>query len=125
MADHYLALDSGNVTQQIDGIDTVEPAFHIPAKWISEDKRIMVISRKDRQLSVEGSLIGSNRLFGRLFVASRLQFGYCIDSELCDTLTLGCITFYSDKLIGINNERLTEGIATTIFHLKAHVTSRR
>ncbi len=41
LVDHYLALDSGNVTQQIDGIDTVEPAFHIPAKWISEDKRIM------------------------------------------------------------------------------------
>lgn len=41
LVDHYLALDSGNVTQQIDGIDTIEPAFHIPAKWISEDKRIM------------------------------------------------------------------------------------
>jgi len=41
LADHYLALDSGNVTQQIDGIDTVEPAFHIPAKWISEDKKVM------------------------------------------------------------------------------------
>ena len=41
LVDHYLALDSGNVTQQIDGIDTIEPAFHIPAKWVSEDKRVM------------------------------------------------------------------------------------
>ena len=41
LVDHYLALDSGNVTQQIEGIDTVEPAFGLPAKWISEDKKIM------------------------------------------------------------------------------------
>ena len=41
LVDHYLALDSGDVAQQIDGIDTVEPAFGLPAKWISEDKKIM------------------------------------------------------------------------------------
>ena len=40
LADHYLALDNGNVQAEIDGIDTVEPAFNIPAKWISEDKKI-------------------------------------------------------------------------------------
>lgn len=41
LVDHYLALDSGDVTSDIDGIDTVEPAFGLPAKWISEDKKIM------------------------------------------------------------------------------------
>lgn len=41
LVDHYLALDSGDVTSQIEGIDTVEPAFGLPAKWISEDKKIM------------------------------------------------------------------------------------
>ncbi len=41
LVDHYLALDSGDVTAQIEGIDTVEPAFGLPAKWISEDKKIM------------------------------------------------------------------------------------
>ncbi len=41
LVDHYLALDSGDVTTQIEGIDTVEPAFGLPAKWISEDKKIM------------------------------------------------------------------------------------
>lgn len=41
LVDHYLALDSGDITQQIEGIDTVEPAFGLPAKWISEDKKIM------------------------------------------------------------------------------------
>ena len=40
LVDHYLALDSGNVETEIDGIDTIEPAFNIPAKWISEDKKI-------------------------------------------------------------------------------------
>ena len=41
LVDHYLALDSGDVTTEIEGIDTVEPAFGLPAKWISEDKKIM------------------------------------------------------------------------------------
>ena len=41
LVDHYLALDSGDVTSQIEGIDTIEPAFGLPAKWISEDKKIM------------------------------------------------------------------------------------
>lgn len=41
LVDHYLALDSGDVTAEVEGIDTVEPAFGLPAKWISEDKKIM------------------------------------------------------------------------------------
>ncbi len=41
LVDHYLALDSGDVTAQVEGVDTVEPAFGLPAKWISEDKKIM------------------------------------------------------------------------------------
>ncbi len=40
LMDHYLALDSGNVTKEIDGIDTIEPAFNIPAKWISEQNKL-------------------------------------------------------------------------------------
>lgn len=40
LIDHYLALDSGNVIEEVEGIDTIEPAFHIPAKWISEDKKV-------------------------------------------------------------------------------------
>ncbi len=39
LTDHYLALDSGEVDVELDGIDTIEPAFNIPAKWISEDRR--------------------------------------------------------------------------------------
>ncbi|MDR0946770.1 MAG: flagellar biosynthesis protein FlhA [Ruminococcus sp.] len=40
LVDHYLAMDSGGVTEEIDGIDTIEPAFGIPAKWVSEKNRI-------------------------------------------------------------------------------------
>lgn len=40
LMDHYLALDSGSVTKEIDGIDTVEPAFNIPAKWIPEQDKL-------------------------------------------------------------------------------------
>lgn len=40
LVDHYLALDSGSVTQEIDGIPTIEPAFKIPALWVSEDKKV-------------------------------------------------------------------------------------
>ena len=40
LVDHYLALDNGDVTTPVDGIDTIEPAFGIPARWISEDKKV-------------------------------------------------------------------------------------
>jgi len=40
LVDHYLALAPDGVTEEIDGIETTEPAFGIPAKWFSEDKRI-------------------------------------------------------------------------------------
>ncbi len=36
---HYMAMDSGNVTEKVSGISTSEPAFGLPAVWISEDKK--------------------------------------------------------------------------------------
>ncbi len=39
LVDYYLALDPGNAADDIDGIDTVEPAYGIPSKWITEDLR--------------------------------------------------------------------------------------
>ncbi|MCL1866283.1 MAG: flagellar biosynthesis protein FlhA, partial [Oscillospiraceae bacterium] len=41
LTDHYLAIDNGDVTNPVEGIDTIEPAFGIPARWISEDKKVM------------------------------------------------------------------------------------
>lgn len=40
LVDHYLALASEEIEEEIDGIETIEPAFGIPAKWISEDRRM-------------------------------------------------------------------------------------
>jgi flagellar biosynthesis protein FlhA len=36
---HYLAMDSGAAKREIEGIPTTEPAFQLPALWISADKR--------------------------------------------------------------------------------------
>ncbi len=36
---HYLAINPGDVSKEIEGIPTKEPAFGLPAVWISEDKR--------------------------------------------------------------------------------------
>ncbi|GAA0495709.1 flagellar biosynthesis protein FlhA [Salinibacillus aidingensis] len=35
--DHYMAMMPGIEEEDLDGIDTMEPAFGLPAKWISED----------------------------------------------------------------------------------------
>ncbi len=40
LVDHYLALAPSEEDDTIEGIDTVEPAFGIQAKWISEDKKV-------------------------------------------------------------------------------------
>jgi flagellar biosynthesis protein FlhA len=39
MPGHYMAMDPGLVTETIRGIATVEPAFGLPAIWISSDKK--------------------------------------------------------------------------------------
>ena len=41
LMDYYLALDPGNLTGEIDGIDTIEPAYGIPSRWITPDKKDM------------------------------------------------------------------------------------
>ena len=40
LTDHYRALMPADGDDTVDGIETVEPAFGIPARWISEDKRV-------------------------------------------------------------------------------------
>lgn len=39
MFDHYLAMNSGVAEGDVVGIDTIEPAFGLPAKWIDEKER--------------------------------------------------------------------------------------
>ncbi|WDP89798.1 MAG: flagellar biosynthesis protein FlhA [Desulfobacter sp.] len=38
MVNHFLAMDPGGVAQPIEGIETVEPAFNLPALWIPEER---------------------------------------------------------------------------------------
>ncbi len=42
LVDHYLGLAPDNLSPEnaVEGIDTVEPAFGMPAVWISEDKKL-------------------------------------------------------------------------------------
>ena len=37
--DHYMAMNPGFVEEEIDGIETIEPAFNLPALWITENQR--------------------------------------------------------------------------------------
>ncbi|MBO6113050.1 MAG: FHIPEP family type III secretion protein, partial [Lachnospiraceae bacterium] len=37
--DHYMAMNPGYVEEEITGIPTVEPSFHLPAIWITEGQR--------------------------------------------------------------------------------------
>lgn len=37
--DHYLAMNPGMIEEEVEGIDTIEPAFGLPAKWINEQER--------------------------------------------------------------------------------------
>ncbi len=39
MLGNYLAMNPGNVEQEVNGIPTVEPAFGLPAIWITEEQR--------------------------------------------------------------------------------------
>ncbi|BBB93168.1 MAG TPA: flagellar biosynthesis protein FlhA [Methylomusa anaerophila] len=39
LLDHYLAMDSGTISEPVPGIDTVEPAFGLPALWIQDSYR--------------------------------------------------------------------------------------
>jgi len=37
--DHYMAMNPGFIEEEIDGIETIEPAFKLPALWITEGQR--------------------------------------------------------------------------------------
>lgn len=37
--DHYMAMNPGYVEEEITGIPTFEPSFHLPAMWITESQR--------------------------------------------------------------------------------------
>ena len=42
---HYLAMQPDGAQERIDGIDTREPTYGLPAKWIREDQKEVVLSK--------------------------------------------------------------------------------
>lgn len=41
LVDYYLALEPSSPVGEVDGIETIEPAYGIPSKWITQDKKEM------------------------------------------------------------------------------------
>jgi flagellar biosynthesis protein FlhA len=39
LPDHFLAMDPGSVIEKVDGIETVEPVFGLPAVWIGDEMK--------------------------------------------------------------------------------------
>ncbi len=39
MSDHFLAMDPGTVIERVDGMQTTEPVFGLPAVWITESQK--------------------------------------------------------------------------------------
>ena len=39
LLDHYLAMNPGTVVEEIEGTETIEPTFGLPALWIAEEQR--------------------------------------------------------------------------------------
>lgn len=37
--EHYMAMNPGFIEEEIEGIETIEPAFRLPALWITEEQR--------------------------------------------------------------------------------------
>lgn len=37
--EHYMVMNPGYIEEEVDGIPTVEPAFGLPAKWVTADQR--------------------------------------------------------------------------------------
>ncbi|MGB0454048.1 MAG: flagellar biosynthesis protein FlhA [Bacteriovoracaceae bacterium] len=39
LPDHFLAMDPGSVIEKIDGVETIEPVFGLPAVWVTEEMK--------------------------------------------------------------------------------------
>lgn len=43
LVDYLLALDTGDIRAEIDGIDAIEPTYKIPSRWITPDQKDLAI----------------------------------------------------------------------------------
>ncbi len=105
LPDHLLAMDPGTVIEKIDGIETKEPVFGLPAVWISEDMRddaqyngYTVVDLSTVMATHLTELLKSNlhELFGRQELVRvmdnfKVQYPKIISDLVPDILTLGVV----------------------------------
>ncbi|NLN16011.1 MAG: flagellar biosynthesis protein FlhA [Firmicutes bacterium] len=103
MCRYYLAMKAGPVSEEIPGIATTEPAFGLPALWITEDKReqaewagYTVVDAPSVLATHLTEIIKSHahELLGRqevktLLDALREQYSAVVEELVPDLLTLG------------------------------------
>jgi len=101
--DHYLAMESGMTSDDIDGIETQEPAFGTPALWIEEDQKdeaemanYTIVDPPSVMATHLTELIKDNahELLGRQEVQELIEnfeedYPAVVDELLPDLLTLG------------------------------------
>lgn len=110
LADHFLAMNPIEGAQEIDGIDTIEPAFEIPAKWIAADLRetaqmsgYTVIDPLSVIVTHLSEVIKKNAkvLFGRKELIMLLDNLRKVNKELVDDLVPGVVSHLElQKVLG-------------------------
>jgi len=104
LADRFLAMNQANSSDEISGIDTIEPVFKIPAKWITEDKRERAMMSGYTIIDPLSVIIThlsevikthSNELFGRKELNTLLDNYKKINKELVEDTVPSVITTVS------------------------------
>ena len=79
-----LALDTGGVIQSVDGMDTVDPSFGMPARWVSQPSR--VDAEANGYVVVEPSTVVATHLMETLKANAAELLGRQDVQEMVDTL---------------------------------------
>lgn len=117
LVEYYLALDPGNLSGEVDGIETIEPAYGIPSKWITKDKKELAeiygytvidpLSVLITHLS-EVIRIHANELLSRQDLNQLLNSVKKINESLVDEVVPGIVSYGNlQKILG---NLLKEGI---------------
>jgi flagellar biosynthesis protein FlhA len=81
---HLMALDTGGVVETVDGLDTVDPAFGMPARWISRELRMD--AEAAGYVVVEPTTVVATHLMEALKKSAADLLGRQDVQELVDTL---------------------------------------
>jgi flagellar biosynthesis protein FlhA len=113
VSDHFLAMDPGGVIEKIDGIETVEPVFGLPAVWITEDQKddaqyngYTVVDLSTVVATHLTEILKNNlhELFGRQELVSLLEkfkesYPKVVEDLVPDVLTLGQVLKVCQNLL--------------------------